>query len=580
MLSALSASTFRSKRGREGPVRVNFLHLAILQPKGLKNLSEEVLQSKSVKALLSCEDNEGCTPLHYACRLGVHDAVKNMLGLSGELCLARKSKDKKSALHFAAQYGRINTCHRLLETITDSRLVNEGDERGLTPLHLASREGHTKVVELLLRKGALFHSDYKGWTCNTALHIAAREGHVSAVVLMLSRGAEIVLSRNDTSFVHEALQNGRQDVVNGVIDSDRCEEAMRLFNHTSKQRSPVLDMIEVLPESYQIQYNFQWLQAPISVMRTTKKLGEQAPRIQPLAALNIDLHTVLEDKLPYWFMKRVDKPFILVYPNRKCSKTFRQMLLFRDVDERTDLRVRQDLRPSRYRFDSTSITAGGKKPIDSGQVGGGLAGLKASGTHRRISHPPHVTGDKARRERRLAEVATPPPPPISTAQHSTHPPLYPAHSRDQEAERQVRAEAHDVRAPCPTVPMVTAAPAAACKASWARADDARALKCSGPSYSSASDVISIFCTMSFRMLCCFSIRLDISFSLGAGRLDGGPDAGVESGGETGSFHQGRARLQLSGPLSRFPAVWRVLLGEGNSRRWGADLWLWPANEHH
>ncbi|KAJ3611434.1 hypothetical protein NHX12_021449, partial [Muraenolepis orangiensis] len=316
----------------------NFLHLAILQPKGLKNLSEEVLQNKSVKALLSSEDNEGCTPLHYACRLGIHDAVKNMLGLSGELCLARKSKDKKSALHFAAQYGRINTCHRLLETITDSRLVNEGDEKGLTPLHLASREGHVKVVELLLRKGALFHSDYKGWTCvhhaasegytqtieillsastklldktdedgNTALHIAAREGHVPAVTLMLSRGADITLSRNNTSFLHEALQNGRQDVVNAIIDSDRCVEAMMLFSLATNQRAPVLDMIELLPESYKylldccvrqsdndpnspdynIEYNFQWLQAPIYLKKDTRK---EAPRIQPLAALNTMVH--------------------------------------------------------------------------------------------------------------------------------------------------------------------------------------------------------------------------------------------------------------------------------------------------
>ncbi|XP_017261877.1 transient receptor potential cation channel subfamily A member 1b [Kryptolebias marmoratus] len=311
----------------------NFLHLAILQPKGLKNLPEEVLQHSSVKALLNCEDSEGCTPLHYACRLGIHDSVKNMLGLSGQLGLACKSKDKKSALHFAAQYGRINTCHRLLETITDSRLLNEGDERGLTPLHLASKGGHAKVVQLLLRKGALFHSDYKGWTClhhaasegytqtmdillsanmklldktdedgNTALHIAARAGHVAAVRLMLLRGAEFILNKNQTSFLHEALQNGRKDVVNAVIDSERCDEALRLFVPGSSQRCPILDMIEFLPETckhlldrcvresdddhnspnYHIEYNFRWLQAPIS----SKKLTDTIYKIQPLAAVN------------------------------------------------------------------------------------------------------------------------------------------------------------------------------------------------------------------------------------------------------------------------------------------------------
>ncbi|XP_047424377.1 transient receptor potential cation channel subfamily A member 1b [Mugil cephalus] len=311
----------------------NFLHLAILQPKGLKNLPEEVLQHSSVKVLLSCEDNEGCTPLHYACRLGIHDSVKNMLGLSGQIGLACKSKDKKSALHFAAQYGRINTCHRLLETITDSRLLNEGDERGLTPLHLASKEGHTKVVQLLLRKGALFHCDYKGWTClhhaaaegytqtmdillsanpklldkadedgNTALHIAAREGHVAAIKLMLARGAEIVLNKNHTSFLHEGLQNGRKDVVNAVIDSDRCSEALRLFMPGTSQRCPILDMIEFQPETYKhlldrcvkesdddhnspdyhIEYDFTWLQAPLAMQKITDK----TMRYKPLAALN------------------------------------------------------------------------------------------------------------------------------------------------------------------------------------------------------------------------------------------------------------------------------------------------------
>ncbi|XP_051909850.1 transient receptor potential cation channel subfamily A member 1b [Hippocampus zosterae] len=311
----------------------NFLHLAILQPKGLKNLPEDALQRNSVKALLSCEDKEGCTPLHYACRLGIHDSVRNMLGLSGQLGLACKSKDKKSALHFAAQYGRINTCHRLLETITDSRLLNEGDERGQTPLHLASRGGHTQVVELLLRKGALFHSDYKGWTClhhaasegytqtmeiilsanmklldktdedgNTALHMAARMGHVAAAMLMVNQGAEFVLNKSDMSFLHEALHNGKQDVVNAVIDSERCEEAVVMFKVGGSQRCPIMDMIEYLPETYKhlldrsvreseddhncpnfhIEYDFKWLQAPLEM----QKKGDKSIRAQPLAALN------------------------------------------------------------------------------------------------------------------------------------------------------------------------------------------------------------------------------------------------------------------------------------------------------
>uniref|UniRef100_A0A8C8INL2 Ion transport domain-containing protein n=1 Tax=Oncorhynchus tshawytscha TaxID=74940 RepID=A0A8C8INL2_ONCTS len=261
----------------------NFLHLAILQPKGLKNLPPEVLQCSNVRELLGAEDNEGCTPLHYACRLGIPESVTDMLGLN--VSLDQKSKQKKSALHFAAEYGRINTCHRLLEWMTCTRLLNEGDESGMTPLHLASRGGHIKVLELLLRKGALFHSDSNGWTClhhaaaegytqtmiillqsniklldqtdedmNTALHLAAREGHAAAVTLLLGRGAQMTLNKSDASFLHEAVLNGRKDVAFAVIHNERCAEAMLLFEVKSTKRCVVMDMIEFLPESFKVSF--------------------------------------------------------------------------------------------------------------------------------------------------------------------------------------------------------------------------------------------------------------------------------------------------------------------------------------
>lgn len=56
---------------------------------------------KHIKDLVTDEDNDGCTPLHYACRQGVPLSVNNLLGLN--VSIYSKSRDKKSPLHFAAR---------------------------------------------------------------------------------------------------------------------------------------------------------------------------------------------------------------------------------------------------------------------------------------------------------------------------------------------------------------------------------------------------------------------------------------------------------------------------------------------
>jgi len=52
------------------------------------------------------------------------------------------------------RYGRYNTCKRLLESVMGPNIINETDADGLSALHLAAQNGNTKIITLLMQKGA------------------------------------------------------------------------------------------------------------------------------------------------------------------------------------------------------------------------------------------------------------------------------------------------------------------------------------------------------------------------------------------------------------------------------------------
>ena len=104
--------------------------------------------------LINDRDIFGCTPLHYATKRGLVSSTHAFIELGADCLVQNNNHD--TPLHFAARYGRINTCRKLLQDRKMSRGLNCPDARGYLPLHAAAANGHQSTVELLLDKGSIF----------------------------------------------------------------------------------------------------------------------------------------------------------------------------------------------------------------------------------------------------------------------------------------------------------------------------------------------------------------------------------------------------------------------------------------
>ncbi|KAG6409741.1 hypothetical protein SASPL_127783 [Salvia splendens] len=111
-------------------------------------------------------------------------------------------------LHIYAKKGDLREA--CLYPLHVRRLLNEGVDvnvaawgpksHGVTPLHLAAKGGHLKVMDELLERGANIDARTKGACGWTPLHNAAKERKKRAIRFLVENGAFLPDDINDTRF--------------------------------------------------------------------------------------------------------------------------------------------------------------------------------------------------------------------------------------------------------------------------------------------------------------------------------------------------------------------------------------------
>ncbi|KAK9692812.1 Ankyrin repeats (3 copies) [Popillia japonica] len=305
--------------------RRNVLHLVVMNGGRLEEFANEVSKAKSqtnLLQLLNEKDITGCSPLHYASREGHVRSLENLIRLGA--CINLKNNNNESPLHFAARYGRYNTVRQLLDSEKGTFIINESDGEGLTPLHIASQQGHTRVVQLLLNRGALLHRDHNGRNPlhlaamngytqtielllsvhshlldqvdkdgNTALHLATMENKPNAIVLLLSMNCKLLYNSKGMSAIDYAIYYKFPEAALAMVThEDRAQEIMTL--KSQKHPCVTLALIASMPKvfeaiqdncitkanckkdskSFYIKYSFSCLECPQFYADMDEKTGE------------------------------------------------------------------------------------------------------------------------------------------------------------------------------------------------------------------------------------------------------------------------------------------------------------------
>ncbi|XP_070161401.1 ankyrin repeat and SAM domain-containing protein 1A [Polyergus mexicanus] len=189
-------------------------------------------------------DAKGSSPLHLAAWAGDAEIVRLILSQGPSVPKVNlATKDNETALHCAAQYGHTEVVAQLLQYGCDPSIRNS---RGESALDLAAQYGRLETVELLVRTHpelieSLRNSSSSLIFPHTPLHLASRNGHRAVVEVLLAAGVDVNTRTSAGTAMHEAALCGKMEVVRALLD-----RGVDLGIRDSRQNT-VLDLLGQFP---------------------------------------------------------------------------------------------------------------------------------------------------------------------------------------------------------------------------------------------------------------------------------------------------------------------------------------------
>uniref|UniRef100_A0A3B4G8I3 SH3 domain-containing protein n=1 Tax=Pundamilia nyererei TaxID=303518 RepID=A0A3B4G8I3_9CICH len=186
------------------------LHHAALS--GNKEMISLLLEAQ---AAVDIKDHKGMRPLHYAAWQGKTEPMKMLLKAGSSV--NGQSDEGQIPLHLSAQHGHYDGSEMLLQHQSNPCI---SDTAGKTPLDLACEFGRVGAQLLLLSNMCAAMLEPKPSDPNgvSPLHLAAKNGHIEVIRLLIQAGIDINRQSESGTALHQAALCGKTEVVRLLLD--------------------------------------------------------------------------------------------------------------------------------------------------------------------------------------------------------------------------------------------------------------------------------------------------------------------------------------------------------------------------